>query len=101
MIDDRARSYDNVRPAFEDRAHEQMDISSLVLIITISIDNDVCSICECIVYPEAKSGCKTPVATKRKYVMHTAFFRNFHSPVGATVVDDKVFDFIDPRDFSR
>ena len=70
------------------------------MVVAVGVDDNIRSMGEGVIDAETEGGGEAAVAAEGEDVVGTAFACDFYGAVGAAVVDDEVFDTIDPRDFA-
>ena len=97
-IIDRAFTDHNICLFLQDRTHQFFDVISAVLVIGISIDNDIRTVSQAGIQPCHEPLCQSAVRPEIDYIVHAPVFRNLDGIVTASVVDDQILDLIDPVD---
>lgn len=87
--------------SFEDRAHELSDFIARVLIISISIDDDVSSEHETLHDTMMKRYTETAICFELYDMMNSEFFRHLIGIIGTPVIDNEILDGIDTIDMLR
>ena len=93
---DRSLADDHVRLPIENRLYELLNIIATVLVVRIRIDDDVRAVTKAPVQTSHKAFCKTFVLFEIHDMVHTPFFRHRHGIVLTAVVDDQIFDLVNP-----
>ena len=83
---------DNVCFLLQNRTHQLLNVRTAVLIVRISVDNDVCTQMQAGIQSCHKTTCQSFVSLKRYNVMESEFPGTLHGVVLAAIVDDQILN---------
>ena len=87
-------SNDNVRFSIQNGTNQLFNVFALVLVICISIDNDVRTVSQTGIHSGHKAFCQASVFLKVHHIVDAPFLSHFYSIVLASVIDNQIFNLI-------
>ena len=95
---DRTFSDNDICFSVQNRAYNLFNILTAILIISIRIYDDICSVSEARIQSCHKSFCKTFVLFEIDNVVHAPVLCDFYGIVLTSVIDDQIFDLVNAID---
>ena len=90
-----------LRSALENRLYQFGDIRSVVLVVTIGVDNDVGAFAQAIIHSRGERMSQSPVGRETQDVFDTVLPGHLSRAVGAAIIDDQHLDLVNSLDLPR